>query len=220
MCAKSAIYAVMLLNGAVASAGIIITPGVDNSGTDNVVSNPCDSHITGPALMVQGCLNSNHSFFINFTGDELMQINGGQSSIEAVDGAFSYLNIALADPGWTYSKLLINIDATNTANGFVTFTGLPGGSSSPWALDPNGQNKFIITGEDFSSVSFITNVGVTAVDLVADVKQVRIGGIEQPPETPPDNPAPAPGTPGFLGLGLGLLGLRAMNNKRRSRTQA
>ena len=45
-----------------AQATLILSPGnPGNSGTDNVLfNNACDNIDTGPALTVQGCLNTNH----------------------------------------------------------------------------------------------------------------------------------------------------------------
>src|SRR5690606_32194573 len=113
---------------AMAGAAIIVTPGVDNQGTHNVVSNPCNDNSTGPGLTVQGCLNVNHDYLVNFTSDENLLISGGQASLVAEDGAFSFLTISL-DSGGTFSKLLLNIDSS--ADGFVTFSGSPGGASDP-----------------------------------------------------------------------------------------
>ena len=215
---KSAIGVTVLLVSSLASATLIVTPGVDNTGTDNVLHNACNLQ-TGPALTVQGCLNSDHSFLVNFTSNEDLLINGGQAKIVAQDGAFNYLNIFLDAPGWTFNKLLLNIDSDD--NGFVTFTGSPGGVSSPFALAKNGDNKFILTGEDFQSISFLTTIPVNNVQLVSNVKQVRIGGIKAPgdPEDPEDPPTPSdvpvPATP--LLFGLGLLGL---GWSRKNRTRA
>lgn len=197
------IGAFLLLAGSFASASIVVSRGGDNTGTDNVLSNACNGNETGPALTVQGCLNLNHDFLITFFGDEDIAFTGGQASIAAADNAFSFLGVSLA-PGWTFNSLLLNIDSN--ADGFVTFTGSPGGISAPFALNKNGENKFTLTGEDFQSISFKTSSGVSAVDLVADLKQVRIGGAKREPGIEPD-PVAAPGTMLLLGIGLGLLGL-------------
>jgi len=227
--ATTAVFAVLLLTGPMASAALIVTSGTDNTGTDNVIgNNSCGPPppIQGPALTVQGCLNTSHTTLVNFTSDENIEYTGGQAAIEAVDGTFSYLLISLATPGSTFSKLLLNIDST--VDGFVSFLGNPGGTaSSPYALSGAGENKFILTGEDFTSISFFTSdVGglvtdiVSSVDLVSDTKQVRIGGIIQPPPPCPDGDpecenedVPAPGVLSLVGLGL-----LALARTRRRRT--
>ena len=44
-----------------AQATLILTAGNNPGDTDNVVFNPCDSVILGPALTVPGCLNTGHA---------------------------------------------------------------------------------------------------------------------------------------------------------------
>jgi hypothetical protein len=215
--AAAAMFAGTLLVGPLASAGIMVTTGVSNTGTDNVLSNACGAHITGPAFMVQGCLNTSHSTLVDFTSNENITYTGGQAKIVAVDGDLNFLKIALDDTDFTFNKLLLNIEAVaSPTGGFVTFTGNPGGTSSSFKLDPNGQNKFVITGADFKDVSFTTTIGVASVDLVTDVKQVRIGGIESTnPDNPPPPPPPDIPEPGMLSLlGLALVSLGSMRRRR------
>lgn len=196
--------AVVTLLAGQAQAAIIVTTGVDNTGTDNVIVNGCNSGlVTANALTVQGCFNTDHAAIVNFTSDELLSISGGQAALTANDGAFSYLKIWLG--GGTFSKLLLNIDSN--ADGSVIFTGNPGGSSAAFALDKNGQNKFIITGENFSYVEFATTVGINSLDLVADVKQVRIGTAPYCPPgattcSPSQQDVPEPASVALLGLGF------------------
>lgn len=176
--------------GAPAHAAIIVQTGlVGGSGdVDNVLFNACTGNIAGPATVIQGCLNTDSNYLINFVSDEsIFSPGGGQARIEAVDGGFSQLTI---DPvTGTFSKLQLNIDAS--ADGFVTFTGVPGGTSSTFALDASGQNFFTITGENFSTVAFNTTV-----DIVADVQQIRLGA------GTPATSVPEPTTMALFGLGL------------------
>jgi hypothetical protein len=224
ICVTSAIFVVVLLTGPMASAALVVTVGPgSNIGTDNVIgNNSCGPPppIQGPATTVQGCLNTSHTTLVNFTSDENLTYTGGQAAIEAVDGVFSYLLITLAAPMTTFSKLMLNIEST--VDGFVTFLGNPGGTgSSPYALSANGENKFTLTGENFTSISFFTTLAnnvvtdiVSSVDLVADGKQVRIGGIQNVPINP-DPGVPVPGT--LLLLVLGLLSLGRSLYRSRSR---
>ena len=76
-------------------------------------------------------------------------------------------------------------------------------------LSGNGQNFFTITGDDeFSWVSFNTTS-----DIVADVRQVRLGAADGP-GTGPDPSIPEPAT--LVLFGLGMLGAGVAGRRIRS----
>src|SRR6476659_425132 len=84
----------------VANAHLTLTSGLvgGGQGVDNVIFNACNLS-PGPALTVQGCLNTSHTTFVNFTGVENLKIaGGGQATIKADDGLFSTIAITLANP--------------------------------------------------------------------------------------------------------------------------
>lgn len=150
-------------------AAILVQPGlVGGSGdVDNVLFG-CDGASSGPDTTIQGCLSTDESYLIDFESDELLFApSSGQARVEATDGGLSYLRIAPV--GGTFFKLQLNVFASES--GSISFTGSPGGDSVAFLLSENGQNFFTITGDDeFSWVAF-----TTTTDIVADVRQVRLG---------------------------------------------
>jgi len=182
-----------------ANADIVILPGPGNiPGDENVLYNEDGLLDNGP--VVQGITNQS-DLIVNFFDafEDLTTPSGGQARIEAVDGGFTDLSIALDGVPNTFTSLILNLNAI--ADGSVDFT-VQQAVGDPFMgtfdLDGEGENFFRIIA---SNGQLMTQVTLhTDVDL-QDISQVRIGGA-----------VPEPGT--FLALGVGLAVLVARRRRR------
>ena len=163
------LFAGLAMAGAFTSASAlsVVTGNVPQTD-DNLVRNPCGLATPDTGLSVQGCLNTNHAAIVDISSDEEIHIDGGQSNVTATDDLLSRLTISTAG----FSTLILNIDAS--ADGTVTFAD-GAGTSTPFALDDNGNNFFTLTGIVGNFVTFVTSVGGVETDIVTDIKQIRLG---------------------------------------------
>lgn len=193
--------AVLLLSGATrANAAVIIdfTPPFGGNPDENLLFNDPSLVLTGPAI--QGVTNTTATVF-SIAGTESLLGNGGQARVESGDGGFTSLLFSPQDGDTWFTAFEANLNvkkpATGHANGTVTVTVtdvLGGLWLASHAVGSQGSNFFNVV---VTSPHLLRSVLIeTTVDL-ADVRQIRVGGIGSP-----QGSVPEPSQLALLGLGL------------------
>ena len=138
-------------------AAMAAMPAAAQTITPGNVPQPNDANLlsTGATGNPVTALTDGSAFQVTIQGTENLVTSaaGLQLTVAAADGGFSTLTFSLADPNYTFSSLILNLDASQ--DGFVTFDA-GAGQSGAFALDDNGFNFFTITGGPFTSLSFFT----------------------------------------------------------------
>jgi len=202
-----AILGIVSVAAGTAKADIVVSNGVNNQGTDNVLLNPATDVLT-----VTGTVGQNN-LVVNFTsssGSKLLSANpSGQATVSGGTGntALTQLTFGLANND-TFTRAVFNINASTGGSVLIHVegVGINGGFfEDDFTVDANGQNFFTV---DAINGQLITSISLTAINgaVFSDVRQVRLGGSEVV-ETVPE---PA----SMVLLGTGLLGAAAGVRKR------
>jgi len=182
-----------------------------NVNVDNVTGTP-----VGGVSTVGGHLNDDPAQLLTFTSmtETLVGDGSGQAVVSSLDGLLNGdVTFALTDATFnlaTFNLSPLGGNASNKATSVqVTYIPTFGGSPITYTLNTNGNNFYGIYGSDGEQIQSITFGGYLPEGSgIADIRQVRLAGVQ-----PLTGAVPEPSTWAMLLVGFGAVGASLRRRK-------
>src|SRR5574342_845558 len=182
----------LLLLGAAAPARADIVFFFNDPGAvqpeENLLFNDPNLVMTG--LTVQGVTN-NTATLIDITGQETLVADGGQARVLTNDNGFQWLLIQPDAGGTLFSEFEANLILYSPPGP------PPSGTVTVWVTNNFGVTEHdsytVGTGQNYFSLlaidpQLIRSILITSTLDLAEIRQIRLGGIQTPGDPPPTLP--------------------------------
>jgi hypothetical protein len=193
-----------------ARADLILTVGRSVvQPEENLLFN--EDGLTSQGNPVQGITNNTDEVYNIYGEEELVTPSGGQARVEATDGGFDFALIDALRPSVFFTEFEANLmlGAARSASATITACNQFGACETLIFALGSGQNTFTVQSVD---PQLINTVRIDTTADLHDIRQIRLGGVQE--QQPPPTPVSEPGVMGLLGLGLGMVALRARRAAR------